>query len=393
MSGDDKMKRSLDHLGGPIRTRGDAAMLAQAWERASAEDGDVLTHGFHSWPARMHWAIARTILEGTRPDSMVDPFCGSGTTLVEARVAGVRALGVDLNPLAQRVADVRLDARPRAEGQAFVALAKDVAARSEARVRDRVPIRVNLPRSELKWWAPHVLKELGGLREEMATAERFADRRALAVVFSSILTKVSRQRSDTSEREHERRIRKGLATELFVRKAEELAERWEELATVAMGGPRPNVLVGDARELRRLAGSSRFDLVLTSPPYGGTYDYADHHARRLAWLELDDSALRRAEMGSRRRGVHSDAAERWDQEVDAMLGALAGVLAEEGRIVLVMGDAILGQKRVAVPGQLERLAPPRGLVLAGVASQPRDDWRGREPREEHIVLLRKDRTL
>ena len=75
-----------------------------------------------------------------------------------------------------------------------------------------------------------------------------------------------------------------------------------------------------------------------------------------------------------------------------MLGALSGVLAREGRIVMVMGDAILGRKRVKVPEQLERLAPRHGLLLAGVASQPRDDWRGREPREEHIVLLHQART-
>lgn len=388
MTDEPKIKRSLGHIGGRVRARGDATLLKAAWERASAEDGDVLTHGFHSWPARMHWAIARTILEGMRPRSMVDPFCGGGTTLVEARVAGVRAVGVDLNPLARRVAEVRLDARPHAERKAFVALAADVAARSEARVRGRVPIRVDLPNSELQWWSPHVLKELGGLREEIARVERFEDRRALAMVFSSILTKVSRQRSDTSEQPHERRIRKGLATELFLRKAEELGERWKRFAATAKKAPPTKLIEGDALRLPRLVGTRRFDLVLTSPPYGGTYDYAAHHARRLAWLELDDRALRRQEMGSRRRGSRADAVEVWERQVDDMLRAMRAVLSPTGRIVLVTGDATMARQRVKADEQLERLAPRHGLEVAGVASQPREDRRGRGPREEHIVLLR-----
>ena len=389
MSDEEKQKRSLDHIGGAVTTRGDAALLKRAWERAGDESEDVLTHGFHSWPARMHWAIARTVIEGLGPKSLIDPFCGGGTTLIEARVAGVRAVGVDLNPLAPRVAWVRLDARPQAEREAFLALARDVAARSEERVRGRVPIRVDLPKKELAWFSPHVLKELGGLREEIRKSERIEDRRALIVCFSAILTKVSRQRSDTAERVHERRIRKGLTTELFLRKAEELAQRWAELAeAVPPETPRPKLLEGDALDLPRLVGTRRYDLVLTSPPYGGTYDYAAHHARRLTWLGLDDRALRRKEMGSRRRGGRWDAAERWEHSVDRMLRAMRTVLSRRGEIVLVMGDAMLGRQKVTVPDQLARLAPRHGLEVAGIASQARTDWRGRGKREEHIVRLR-----
>ena len=77
--------------------------------RAPADDGDdtaeSLTHPFHSYPARVHPATARNSLDVVRADApprapLVDPFCGTGTTLVEARAAGVREIGSDLNPLA-----------------------------------------------------------------------------------------------------------------------------------------------------------------------------------------------------------------------------------------------------------------------------------------------------
>lgn len=389
MKRDPRSRRALSNLGGEVRARGEpelAAMLARAWERAASEPPDVLTHGFHSWPARMHWAIARTVIEALAPRSIADPFCGGGTVLVEARVFGARALGVDLNPLARLLSEVKVDPRDAAGRARLVERAEEMAARSEARVRGRVPIRVALPREEREWFAPHVLKELGGLMEEIRAIDEPGDRRALAMVFSSILVKVSRQRADTAEHMTARRIRKGLSTELFLRKAHELAQRLEELAQVAKG-PMPRVIEGDARELPELCGRARFDLVLTSPPYGGTYDYARHHARRVAWLGLDDSALRRLEIGARRSLTGPDAAVHWERDVDAMLAAIARVLRPGGHVVLVAGDAQIGRTRVEAPAQLVRLGRRHGLSPTAIASQARADRTGGPTREEHIALL------
>lgn len=389
MKRDPRSRRALSNLGGEVRARGEpelAAMLARAWERAASEPPDVLTHGFHSWPARMHWAIARTVIEALAPRSIADPFCGGGTVLVEARVFGARAHGVDLNPLARLLSEVKVDPRDAAGRARLVERAEEVAARSEARVRGRVPIRVALPREEREWFAPHVLKELGGLMEEIRAIDEPGDRRALAMVFSSILVKVSRQRADTAEHMTARRIRKGLSTELFLRKAHELAQRLEELAQVAKG-PMPRVIEGDARELPELCGRARFDLVLTSPPYGGTYDYARHHARRVAWLGLDDSALRRLEIGARRSLTGPDAAVHWERDVDAMLAAIARVLRPGGHVVLVAGDAQIGRTRVEAPAQLVRLGRRHGLSPTAIASQARADRTGGPTREEHIALL------
>lgn len=384
------MRRSLDNRGGRTRIGGDEALarrLEAAWKRAEREDPDVLTHGFHSWPGRMHWVIAREVLAMFEGRVVLDPFCGGGTVLVEARVAGRRSIGVDLNPLARLVAEVRCDARSEEARGRFLESARAVAAASEARVRGRVPIRVDLHRKEVAFYAPHVLKELGGLREEILAVEPEADRRALLVVFSSILVKVSKQRADTSQDKAERRIRKGLSTELFLRKAEELCARWAQLAEVAEG-PAPRLLEGDALRLRRLLKSRRADLIVTSPPYGGTYDYAWHHARRIAFLGLDDKKLRRFEMGARRdleRGPRG--AERWERQVGYMLRAMLDVLRPEGRIVLVIGDAQLGRDRVEVPAQLMRLGPQLGLRIEAIASQQRRDHKGGRPREEHLVVL------
>ena len=81
----------------------EAALRAPSMDHETAES---LTHPFHTYPARLHPATARILVEvvdaGNR--TLLDPFCGSGTVLVEARVAGAHPVGVDLNPLAVLVA-------------------------------------------------------------------------------------------------------------------------------------------------------------------------------------------------------------------------------------------------------------------------------------------------
>src|SRR3954466_12113463 len=80
--------------------------------RAAVTQHDVaetLTHPFHSYPARLHPGTARVLAEllserAPKNAVIADPFCGSGTTLVEARAAGLRGVGTDLNPLAVLVA-------------------------------------------------------------------------------------------------------------------------------------------------------------------------------------------------------------------------------------------------------------------------------------------------
>src|ERR1044072_4482147 len=82
-----------------------ATVLVAALEAAQKdrETAETLTHPFHTYPARLHPATARVLMEfigaGTR-GPILDPFCGSGPVLVEARAAGLRAIGTDLNPLA-----------------------------------------------------------------------------------------------------------------------------------------------------------------------------------------------------------------------------------------------------------------------------------------------------
>ncbi|AKF11706.1 DNA methyltransferase [Sandaracinus amylolyticus] len=386
------------NVGGPTRSQGDpkiAATLVEAMEAAAHEDPDALTHGFHAWPARMHRAIARTVIaRATREgERVLDPFCGSGTVLLEAMLAGRRSAGVDLNPLAGALVGVKCERRDLESRDAFEQLAELVGEASLERVQARERAIAKLPPSMIGWYGPHVLKELAGLLEEIRSVEDEADRRALEMVFSSLVVKLSKKRAETSQQEAEKRIRKGLSTEMFVRKAHELAQRWGTLdEALPEGAIAPRFFEGDSRELERLLGArTKARLILTSPPYGGTYDYHAQHALRLAWLGLDARAFARREMGARRSAAvdPDEAAEQWWDDVAAMLRGMERVLDRDGFIVLLMGDGRFGQLDVPLIPQLIEIAPHVGLELVASASQPRPAWGGGATREEHLVALKR----
>lgn len=68
-----------------------------------------LTHDFYRYPARFSPVLARTIIEHfTQPgDTVLDPFVGGGTSLVEARALGRNAIGVDISSLAIFISRVK----------------------------------------------------------------------------------------------------------------------------------------------------------------------------------------------------------------------------------------------------------------------------------------------
>ncbi len=406
-------RRALSHVGGEVVLWGErdaAALLAAAVSVPPSAQAEELArahvHGFHSYPARMHPLTARRAIEAySRPEEVVlDPFCGSGTVLVEARLAGRAAVGVDANPLAARLARLKTTPTTPEQRARWIEVAREVAAFADARRVARAGPTHRYGSADVALFAPHVLLEMDGLRAGIDRVADVAARGALELVFSAILTKVSRRESDTVDREVQKRIAAGYPARLFVRKAEELAARLAEIAApadaperaAASTSPAAIVHEGDARRLDGVRDGS-IALVVTSPPYPGNYDYLAHHAARLRWLRLPPDRFDRAEIGARRHldplGGAAGAA-RWRDEIGAVLRALRRVLAGGGAAILLLADSVVAAAPVYAVDLVRAVAPDAGLALRAVASQSRPHFHGgtagvfaRRPRAEHAILL------
>ncbi len=125
-----------------------------------------LTHEFYRYPARFSPEFARNVIASYSEagDSILDPFMGGGTTIVEALVSGRKALGIDLNPIATFVARVKSTPLSAKELDSVRRLI-DRLQRTDARLRDvtvsesTISLFYNVP-----WWirnsAVRILEEM-----------------------------------------------------------------------------------------------------------------------------------------------------------------------------------------------------------------------------------------
>ncbi|HQG43206.1 MAG TPA: DNA methyltransferase [Spirochaetota bacterium] len=83
-------------------------LYEDSWDFKNANTKEY-THCFHSYPAMMIPQVARRIIEiyGGNATLLFDPYCGTGTSLVEANLKGINAIGTDLNPLARLIAQAK----------------------------------------------------------------------------------------------------------------------------------------------------------------------------------------------------------------------------------------------------------------------------------------------
>jgi hypothetical protein len=301
----------------------------------TAELADV--HGFHSYPARMHPLTAARLVEAlsVAGQTVLDPFCGSGTVLVEARRQGRRGMGYDVNPLSRELVWLKtLGPDDRFLG-ALQDAALSVAAHADERRKQKAGATRRYPEQDRATFAPHVLLELDGLRDGILRLPNADAKRALFLVLSALLTKVSQRSGDSGEQTREKRVAPGFASRFFLKKAEELVGQLRAYRESLRGeAPWAECLFGDARKLPGLAPAS-VSLVVSSPPYPGVYDYLTHHDDRLRWLGLPSESFEQLEIGSRRElsgESFGPALARWERDLGATLTSLRRGLSQRGQV-------------------------------------------------------------
>jgi len=85
-------------------------LMERPKQSAKSWSSDYGTHGFHRYVGRFPSHLIRALVNSfgaTKKDVILDPFCGSGTTLVEARMLGVPAKGIEISPLSAMMSRVK----------------------------------------------------------------------------------------------------------------------------------------------------------------------------------------------------------------------------------------------------------------------------------------------
>lgn len=276
-----------------------------------------LTHYLFRYPAKFHPPVVRALISRyTQKGGVVlDPFCGSGTLLVEAAALGRSSIGTDLDPVATAVAKAKVHRygptlersaaqvlqsvqkcrRPAAEYERrmFDDLTDAQYEREIARLQSAIPAIPNL----LHWFRRYVVVDLARLRRAIDKAHMpESHRHLIRVVFGSIIRNASNAdpvpvsglevTSHMKKRDEAGRLIDPFG--LFERALQQALNACRQFSAAVDPGVFARVLRADATALPRGVGDD-VDAVITSPPYHGAVDYYRRHQLEMFWLGLVDT--------------------------------------------------------------------------------------------------------
>lgn len=377
------------------------------WDFVDANTG-YLTHSIHPYPAKFIPQIPNALIQelSSFGETVLDPFCGSGTTLVEARRLGRHAVGIDANPLACLISRTKANTISELEAESLRQLTAAIEQVAQATSIGRLPLFPDLPalpgtiqrhtfEGIDEWFDEYVIDELSFIKEKcLALAEAKARQLAL-VAFSSIIVTVSRQDSDTRYVRREKNIKPGDTLQLFSRALRQAIQYALEFSREI--DPKLSTRVYEANVLETPE-VGPVDLVVCSPPYPNAYSYHLYHRTRMLWLDMDQPKFKRQEIGSHRKysskSVNGANVETFRLELRTILAWLKRQLRPNRHACFVIGDSILKGETIKNDELLIEVAGEVGFqVEANINRQLQASKKYFNPkigkiRDEHIVILR-----
>lgn len=248
-----------------------------------------LTHKFHSYPARFIPQIPLTFIKlfTKEEETVLDPFCGCGTTAVEAFLNNRNSIGNDFNPLGVLISKVKTTLIDENE---FNYLNKKLAVMKRyldldyRRVEDRVG---DLPNRKIsKLFNKVVISKLESIRETLLEIkeEGHIDVYDLGrVALSSTIWSLVENGNGIE------------VDDLFLKKVKYIENELYETTKVIKKVPWVKLINGDARKLE--VETNSIDLIVTSPPYVNALDYYRAHMYNMLWLGMDFDIFRKHEIG------------------------------------------------------------------------------------------------
>ncbi|KAF0245655.1 MAG: hypothetical protein FD180_1433 [Planctomycetota bacterium] len=393
-----RQKRSLLNTGGEVALWGDPALAAKLAE-CLAVDPELrlpFTHGFHTYPARMHPHTAERAIAlfGGKSGAVLDLFVGSGTVALEAVRAGRPFTGVDIGAVALEIAWARTRVFRGGEERLVDREGFEIAKRA-ARFDLRDMPMPDWGTEVESWFSPHTLREIALVLDLIEAVKREDLRRVLRVVLSSVVIRLSKQASDSvTVVDRDWKPWPPRATyRLFSEKCKETAQSLgllaQDMRDRGVKPVEPEFWLEDARVVKLPKGA--FAIGVSSPPYPGTYDYVFHHFLRYPLFGEDPGFARANEIGARREFKKGgDALKKYESDMTQCVKNALDALAPGAPLLLLIGDGRFGTRDVPAADLVRDIANRLGARVPAGASQQRTEWSfgaRAGKKAEHFILV------
>ncbi|MBX9892355.1 MAG: hypothetical protein K2Y12_08550 [Chitinophagaceae bacterium] len=269
------------------------------WNESSGNE--ALMHRIHSYPAKfpsfiVNKSIAYAKNKGIRINMIGDIFCGCGTTALEAKRSKIDFWGCDINPIATLITKVKTSSyKLDTLDKIFSSIIDNIE-------NDQVsPEKILLSDERIQYWfEKEKIIELSKIKKSIIkNTSNGKYRDFFFVAFSNILKGSSRWLTKSIKPTIDRNKKSQKPLLLFIRQYRIMRKALNEendsnnCKTAKTDIKTSNILTINPKK-------SFLDLIITSPPYVTSYEYADIHQLSTLWLtkERDYKSLRNGTIGS-----------------------------------------------------------------------------------------------
>lgn len=372
---------------------------------------NFLNHSIHPYPCKFIPQIPNTLIQelSSIGDTIIDPFAGSGTTLVEALRLGRNAIGIDANPLSELICRVKSTKVEKDECEPLFELVDEFSDRGHSLSSNQLLLfsdnyagEDTIDTAEVDswirgWFDPCVIEELSIIKKRCQHIEDQKIRELALLAMSSIIVTVSRQDSDTRYVRKDKKIKPGDTFKRFSSALEDAARRQIELSLEIPGNATAIVISGNILEDIKCP---KFDLLVCSPPYPNAFSYHLYHRSRMLWLDMDPSSFKKEEIGSHRKysskGKKAATKETFTDELRKIMSWVSGKLRTGRHACFVLGDSTIRGKTVKNDKLLIDVAQELGFSLeVNLNRNLQATKKSFNPqigkiKNEHIVILKND---
>jgi DNA modification methylase len=246
----------------------------------------AFTHDYHRYPAKFIPQIVRKLIKDYAPSNtqiIFDPFGGCGTTLVEAKLLGHKSIGFDINPVAKLITQTkttpikpRILTNYRNSFFEYYESAQKISYEHHPRIK--------------YWFDDTTIEELDKIYFAIRKIKNYNVRRFFLCAFSHNLKNCSRWLMKSIKPTVDKDKEIPNPKETFLRHLDSMIKKNEKFYSELAQKGNLNV---PAKMYRRDSTkkfpikSGTIDLIITSPPYVTSYEYADLHQLTLLWFGSD----------------------------------------------------------------------------------------------------------
>lgn len=389
-----------------------------------------LTHNFFRYYGKFPSVLGKNLIRdfAIRNTIVLDNYAGSGTTLVEAKLAGYDSVGVDINPLGV------LASKVKCRNYSIQELAKrwnvlkgllnehlSFLLSTENLIPDRSHFSYDESLSKAqailedskdlsKWFTEKARYDLALVKSCILRLPNDEYREFFTLAFLAIIRRTSRA-FDGEIRPHINREKKPrLVWKAFIKKVQEMIERECEWVAIAGQERWAEAEIADNRQLSsiRLLQDHPVGMIVSHPPYLNSFDYIPVFSLEFEWARGFDEVWKQHSLASIRKmeirawpATDEKIFRKYFDDQKAMLTEAHKVLVQGGTCCVVIGDSTIKKQLIPVIAMVAEMGIDIGFVLEKIiyrtthygvgkyAYNHRADYHGDSAKKDGVLIFRR----